>query len=395
MTTSAPRTRDSAGIDLDALDRALDEAGIDVLIANSKHNVAWLLGGFRSSFFVHMDAIGLSRYLPLFVYAKGKPDSVAYWGQHMEAYDKEMGQIWVERTAFEPHGSVDAMMGVVAYLLDIGFTRGTMGIERSFLPADAEEVLRDGLPDCDIVDAHFALEGLRMIKTPSEIDLLREASERIEAAMVASFASARPGMTKNEFLRIVQVNEVHRGLDYDYAFVSIDTVRNPNPSSQKFTAGGKATLDSGGNYYGYIGDISRVGCFGTPDQELLELLAAVDTVQQSARAVVKPGRRAGDVVEVGLQAVRESPYKENMFYTAHGMGLVGHERPQIARNNPHGYPAVDEDLALQAGMVLSIEAGLRHPERGGVALEDTIVVTDTGCEALGDDHRGWNAMGVG
>ena len=56
------------------LDRLMDEAGMDVLLATSKHNVQYLLGGHRSIFFDYMDAIGISRYLPIVVYPKGKPE---------------------------------------------------------------------------------------------------------------------------------------------------------------------------------------------------------------------------------------------------------------------------------------------------------------------------------
>ena len=62
------------------LDRLMDEAGIDVLLATSKHNVQYLLGGHRAFFFDYMDAMGLSRYLPILVYPKGKPDKAAYFG---------------------------------------------------------------------------------------------------------------------------------------------------------------------------------------------------------------------------------------------------------------------------------------------------------------------------
>ena len=55
------------------LDRLMDEAGMDVLLATSKHNVQYLLGGHRAFFFDYMDAMGLSRYLPVFVYPKGAP----------------------------------------------------------------------------------------------------------------------------------------------------------------------------------------------------------------------------------------------------------------------------------------------------------------------------------
>jgi Xaa-Pro aminopeptidase len=394
MTTTEPLTRDSDSLDLDALDQALEEAGIDLLIANSKHNVAWLMNGFRSSFFLYMDAIGLSRYLPLFVYKKGVPDSIAYWGQHMEKYDEKLGLVWVPRTNYESHGSSDAMQSAVDHVLTLGAAPGSIGVELSFLPVDAAQVLKKTFPNARLTEAHFALESMRAVKTPAEITLLRKASEGVEAAMVSTFAETQPGMTKFEVENLIHVREVQQGLGYDYAFITIDDDTNPNPSGQRVSDGGKMLLDSGGNYKGYIGDLTRAGCFGEPDDELKEALGEVDAVQQAARSVIKAGTRGGDVIEAGAQIVQKSVYRDSLSYVAHGMGLVAHERPQLGKENPHGYPAVDADRPLLAGMVLSVETGLRHPSRGSVGLEDTIVVTEDGYEALGDDHRGWNPMGV-
>ena len=69
----------------DHLDRLMDEAGLDVLVLNSKHNIQYLLGGYRFFFFDAMDAIGVSRYLPIIVYAKGRPQDAGYIGNTMEA----------------------------------------------------------------------------------------------------------------------------------------------------------------------------------------------------------------------------------------------------------------------------------------------------------------------
>jgi Xaa-Pro aminopeptidase len=394
MTTTEPLTREADSLDLDALDQALEEAGIDVLIANSKHNVAWLMNGFRSSFFLYMDAIGLSRYLPLFVYKRGVPDSVAYWGQHMEQYDEKLGLIWVPRTDYDSHGSADAMQSAVDYIRSLGAAPESIGVEFSFLPLDASRVLQNAFPNARLTDAHYALESMRAVKTPAEIALLRKASEGVEAAMVATFAETHPGMTKFEVENLIHVREVQQGLGYEYAFIAIGTDTNPNPSGQVVAAGDKMLLDSGGNYKGYIGDLTRAGCFGEPDDQLVEILGEIDAVQQGARNAIKAGARGGDVIEAGLEVVQRSPYRDLLGYVSHGMGLVAHERPQLGKDNPHGYPAVDAERPLQAGMVLSVETGLRHPERGSFGLEDTIVVTEDGYEALGDDHRGWNPMGV-
>src|SRR6185437_14043300 len=67
-----------APFDTEKLDRLMDEAGLDVLIAASRHNVQYLLGGYRFFFFDVMEAIGTSRYLPAFVYQKGRPENTGY-----------------------------------------------------------------------------------------------------------------------------------------------------------------------------------------------------------------------------------------------------------------------------------------------------------------------------
>src|ERR1700721_3244000 len=96
----------TAPFDTALLDRLMDEAGLDVLIATSKHNVQYLLGGHRSFFFDNMDAIGISRYLPPFVYPKGAPDKPAYFGHGMETYQTQLKPFWVAEVNTKSGGSV-------------------------------------------------------------------------------------------------------------------------------------------------------------------------------------------------------------------------------------------------------------------------------------------------
>lgn len=70
--------------DLARIDRLMDEAGLDALVVTSKHNVQYLLGGYRFIFFSAMDAIGHSRYLPVVVYRRGGAETAAYIGNRME-----------------------------------------------------------------------------------------------------------------------------------------------------------------------------------------------------------------------------------------------------------------------------------------------------------------------
>jgi Xaa-Pro dipeptidase len=76
------------------------------------------------------------------------------------------------------------------------------------------------------------------------------------------------------------------------------------------------------------------------------------------------------------------------------MGLVSHEAPRLM-DMPHAsYTGCDRDRPLESGMAISIETTMSHPRRGLIKLEDTILVTENGYEALGDAGRGWNEITV-
>ena len=106
--------------DAKRLDRLMDEAGMDVLLATSKHNVQYLLGGHRAFFFDYMDAMGLSRYLPVFVYPKGAPGKAAYYGHRLEGFQKEVAPFWVAEAQTTSSGSVDVMQKAIDHIRKSG-----------------------------------------------------------------------------------------------------------------------------------------------------------------------------------------------------------------------------------------------------------------------------------
>ena len=86
-----------------------------------------------------------------------------------------------------------------------------------------------------------------------------------------------------------------------------------------------------------------------------------------------------------------SPHKSYMEFLAHGMGLISHEAPRLVQGR--AYSNYDADKPLETGMVVSIETTMLHPKRGFIKLEDTVAVTDTGWEGMGDEPRSWNPAG--
>ena len=372
-----------------ALDAALEAAGLDAIIATSKHNVRYLLGGYQFIFFAAMDAIGQSRYLPAFVYIRGKPDRTAYLANRMEAHEHAVLPFWTP--IFRPGfwGSVDVMAAAAEHLQRAGVASGRIGVEPGFLPKDGADALSQGIPQAQLADASLLLAELRMIKTPAELDLLRAASSAIDASMQATIKVSGAGSSKHEIIERLRQEEVARGLNFEYCLLTLGSSHVRAGSDQQWAAGEVMSIDSGGNLQGYIGDICRMGILGEPDGELQDLLAEVEAVQQAAFACIAPGRTAAEMIAAAEAELRRLPNAGCNDFFAHGMGLITHEAPFLMTNHPVAYQGSDAGRPLRPGMVLSVETTMQHPRRGFIKLEDTVAVTAEGYEMFGGANRGF------
>jgi Xaa-Pro aminopeptidase len=388
------KRQNTAPFDTERLDRLMDDAGMDVLFITSKHNVQYLLGGHRAFFFESMDAMGLSRYLPVFVYAKGEPDKAGFFGHRMENYQNEVKPFWVSELNVKSSGSVDAMEKAVEYARKLNPKPQRIGAELAFLPADASAVLGRAFPGSEIKDALFLLERLRAIKSPEELKMLRVATDAVIDSMAAVFHNCGAGATKNELAEALRREETMRGLTFDYCLIAAGSSLNRAPSDQRWEEGDVLSLDSGGNYHGYIGDVARMGIIGAPDQELEDLLAEVEAVEQASMKPIRAGALGKEIYAAANAVLHKSKIHNHTHFLAHGMGLVSHEAPRLTNAGPVPYDAYDADRPLEAGMVVSVETTLQHPQRGFIKLEDTVVVMPTGYEVYGDRIRGWNRAGA-
>lgn len=396
MVTSAKKSKPVPNVpfDADRLDRLMEEAGFDVLVVTSKHNVQYLLGGHRAFFFDYMDAMGLSRYLPVFVYIKGALEKAAYFGHRLEGFQREVKPFWVANAETSASGSIDAIEKAIHYLRRLGAPLRRIGVEAAFLPFDAGAALRAAFPEAEVVDALVVLERQRARKSPNELEKLRIASDHVINSMLAVIADHGPGTSKEELTEALRREETNRGLTFEYCLIAAGASHNRAPSPQTWETGDVLSLNSGGNYHGYIGDVARMAILGEPDAELDELLGEIEEVQQTAFRAIKAGAMGGDIYAAAEPLVRRSRQHNHLHFLAHGMGLVSHEAPRLTNSGPVPYPDDDAHRPLEAGMVISVETTLLHPRRGFIKLEDTAVVTDGGYEMYGDRARGWNRGGT-
>jgi Xaa-Pro aminopeptidase len=389
------KRQDTAPFDTALLDRLMDEAGIDVLVATSKHNVQYLLGGHRAFFFESMDAMGLSRYLPVFVYQKGAPQKAGFFGHRMEGFQNEVKPFWVSEVNTKSSGAVDVMEKAVDYLRRLAPNAKRIAIETAFIPLDSAAVLRKAFPNAEAVDALFVLERLRARKTPQELEMLKIASDAVIDSMEAVFKNFGPGATKNELTEALRREETQRGLTFDYCLIAAGASLNRAPSDQRWEKGDVLSVDSGGNYHGYIGDVARMGVAGEPDAELVDLLAEVEAIEQASMKPIRSGVLGSEIYDAANAVLHKSKLHNHTHFLAHGMGLVSHEAPRLTNSGPVPYDAYDATRPLETGMVVSVETTLQHPRRGFIKLEDTVIVQPSGFEVYGDRIRGWNRAGRG
>jgi Xaa-Pro aminopeptidase len=386
----------SSKIPFDAarLDKLMDEAGMDVLIATSKHNVQYLLDGHRAFFFDYMDAMGLSRYLPVLVYAKGAPDKAAYFGHRLESFQQQNNPFWTPVQQCNSSGTVDTMQRAIDHIKKTGLKTRGIGAELGFLPVDAGKALQGAFPDSKITDALFVLERMRAIKTPEELKKLKIASEAVIDSMKAVIAHHGPGATTAQLTEALRREETNRGLTFDYCLITAGTNLNRAPSDQVWGKGDILSLDSGGNYHGYIGDVCRMAIHGEPDAELQDMLGDIEEIQRASMKPIKAGAMGSEIYAAAEARLTKSKFHNNMHFLGHGMGLVSHEAPRLTNTGPVPYDDYDAHRPLEAGMVISVETTLAHPKRGFVKLEDTAVVTAAGCDIYGEGARGWNRGGT-
>lgn len=374
------------------LDQLMAESGIQLVVATSKPNVQYLLGGYRFFFFEHMDAIGLSRYLPAVGYPATRPQDAFYVGNPMESWQQEAEPLWVPTVRNQSRSSIETADLLAGIITNLGLGKGTIGLEMPFLPADSYRRLCEGLPGARFVDAVEVLEELRACKLPYELDLIKKASEAIVSSMEACLHRIRSGTDTRTIADVLRQEETSRGLTFDYCLVSAGPSFNRSPSAATLKMGMALSLDSGGTMGGYIGDIARMAVAGPPSRGFEDLLDEVDAVQIAARRAVKHGAPGGSIYEAAREEIARLPHGQEIDFEAHGVGLVSHEVPHLTGGGTWPYPGTHADRPLLSTMVLSIETTLKNREAGFIKLEDTVVVTPEGCEAYGDSARGWNIV---
>jgi Xaa-Pro dipeptidase len=143
-------------------------------------------------------------------------------------------------------------------------------------------------------------------------------------------------------------------------------------------------FDWGATANDYLSDITRTFAVGDVDPELAKIAGIVKSANEAARAAAGPGVPMQEVDRAARNVITAAGYGEYFTHrTGHGLGMEGHEEPYIRGDNPQ---------KLEVGMTFTIEPGIYLPGKGGVRIEDDVLVTEDGLESFTDMDRGLKVL---
>lgn len=260
-----------------------------------------------------------------------------------------------------------------------------IGVEPTRLRFLELSYLRAAIKDADFITAGELLGSLRIIKSSREIELMRRAVKIAEEGFQSLLKQVRQGMTEKEAAGELCLNLLKAGSDSEFPFTPIiasgPNSANPHavPSERKFTNGDLVIIDWGASFDGYFSDLTRTLAIGQIEPEFQKIASLVRQANKVGRNTARPGIAAG-AVDLAARAVIEQggygPFFNHRL--GHGLGMEAHEQPYIFSEN---------SMILTEGMSFTIEPGIYLPDRGGVRIEDNVIISSSGCDCLSSLSR--------
>jgi Xaa-Pro aminopeptidase len=248
-----------------------------------------------------------------------------------------------------------------------------LGYEPHDVTVELHGTLSERLPNTELVSLDRPVEGLRAVKDDDEITALREACAIADAALADLLASGgiRAGRTERQVGRDLD----GRMLDVGAHAPSFETIvaSGPNsasphhrPTSRLLEPGDLVKLDFGAAYHGYHSDMTRTFVLGEPAGWQREIYDLVTLAQRTGIAALHPGADVVAVDEAARAVIRDAGHGSDFGHgLGHGVGLEIHEAPNLG-------PLGTGTLADR--MPVTVEPGVYLVGRGGVRIEDTLVV---------------------
>ncbi|WP_374689627.1 M24 family metallopeptidase [Promineifilum sp.] len=259
-----------------------------------------------------------------------------------------------------------------------------LGVEALHMRVLELQLLQRYAPGLQVAHAEPALSALRMVKDAAEIAAMEKAIDITERALKRIVPRIKVGLSERQVAAMLTQELLASGAD-SIAFGPIVST-GPNsasphatPTDRKLQRGDLLVIDWGVYVDDYPSDLTRTFAVGPIDDELRHIYEVVRLANEAGRAAARPGVTGQMVDREARDVIEDAGYGDYFIHrTGHGLGLEIHEPPDMSPTNTK---------PLAPGNVFTIEPGIYLPGRGGVRIEDNVVVTTDGCRTLSSFPR--------
>ena len=287
---------------------------------------------------------------------------------------------------FGKDGYPSLAKAITSLLVDKSLINGRIGLEigeghKMHLNYKASQDLFYELRNAEIVDASEIIWNVRSIKSPLEIERIRECCRINTLGIQKGLDSVYEGITEDELYRIIAQEYFKLGAQQTLrlgirAGVERYSQANCPPSDRPIGRGEIILIDGGPIYKGYYSDIIREAVIGKPTDYQLEMFNVAREACYKGIDAIKPGVPINEVVKVVDDYMDNSKFADINVYNnwcGHSIGVGVHEFPMLDSNTT---------TILQPGMTFAIEPYIYEYGVGSLGIEENILVTETGCEIL-------------
>jgi Xaa-Pro dipeptidase len=271
---------------------------------------------------------------------------------------------------------------------DMGMDQGRIGMDHFAIPLTIWEKIKAGLPQATMLPASSFFRYVRMIKTPAEIQRLRESAELNERAINRMLSAAEPGAKESELAGIYKGEIARAGGQVYWMHMAVSRGGNfPALNDNILEKGDVFRVDMGCSINGYHADVCKSGCVGAePTAQHRKRYDAIQVGVLKSVEALKPGVRPQELYETMIEGVRANglPNYSN-FFLGHTIGLEAREFPFLigpAEELDDPFLPNTTNIPMEPGMTVNLEASNHEAGWGTVQVEYTCVVTDTGHEHL-------------
>jgi Xaa-Pro aminopeptidase len=254
-----------------------------------------------------------------------------------------------------------------------------LAFEQNRISFEDFQHLKEGAHGIRLKPLSRMVEKLRTIKSSAEIAAIRHSVQLNSTALEQSLRHFRSSMTERDLAADIGYRMRRLGAERE-AFETIvasgerSALPHAHPTSYHIQPNQLLLVDMGATVAGYASDMTRTHAVGKPSARTRRMYRAVLESQLAAIDSARPGVSCSSVDRAARDILRSHGLDTLFIHsTGHGLGLEIHEAPRLGRK---------ERTKLEPGMTITIEPGVYAEGVGGIRIEDTVVVTSTGCEVL-------------